>query len=678
MLRENFTHALNLNRFSFMKKAMSLNRKISRRRENAKLASLAENPRNIRAAIDQMREGLVLHEQRRIEAALVRYQSALTHHPRFAEAYHAKGIALRDLGKFEAALESLGTAVILKPDHVNAHLNTGEIHYSLGRYGEAAKFLQNAIRLDPDNIEAYNRLGQCLHKQFLFPQAVRAYEAALRIDPDADGVCHNLALAKTMLGDRTGAAPLLQKAIEQAPGSLLTLSYLVANKMHLCDWENIEKQSHEIVAAVMEKRGICDPFIFQSLPSAPGNREQFFCARANATISEKLRRSAAPESVRKFIHAPPRGEKIRIGYVSMDFRSHPMAYLMMDVLKKHDRRRFEVYAYSYGPPDDSPERRQFMESVDRFVEVQNLTDGEAAERIHEDGIHILIDRKGYTYGARLGIFAARPAPIQVNYLAYGGTMGADYIDYIVLDEYVVPPDQQPFYTERLVYLPDTYQPNSLRPVAEHTPSRADCGLPGTGIVFCCFNQTYKITPGVFDVWMRILDRVPESVLWLLKPEEETANNLRREAAKRGMNPERLGFAPKLPQAEHLARHRHADLFLDTLVVNALTTASDALLMDCPVITCPGQTFVARGAGSILRALEMPELITGNLQEYENLAVSLARSPERLRKLREKIAHKRKIAPLFDSTSYTRHLDAAYLEMWRRHQTGEGPKTFQSK
>ena len=661
-----------------MKTGMSLNRKITRRRENAKLASLTKDPARIITAIGLMREGLALHEQRQTKAALVRYKAALNHHPKFAEAYHAAGIAHRDMGNHEEALEALGTAVILKPDHLNAHLNTGELLYSLGRYGEAVQFLQNAIRLDPVNIDAYNWLGQCLHKLFMFPQAVRAYEAALRTDPEAGGVCHNLALARTMLGDRSGAAPLLEKALKQAPESLLTLSYLVANKMHLCDWEDIGKQSQEIVNAVTEKRGLCDPFIFQSLPCAPGNREQFICATGNATVSEKLRERAGPENARIFTHRPSQADRIRLGYVSMDFRSHPMAYLMMDVLKKHDRRRFEVHAYSYGPPDDSPERRQFRESVDHFVDIQNLTDAAAAQRIYDDGIDILIDRKGYTYGARLGIFAARPAPIQVNYLAYGGTMGADYIDYIVLDEFVVPPDQQQFYTERLVYLPDTYQPNSLRPIAEHTPSRAECGLPEEGFVFCCFNQTYKITPGVFGIWMRILDRVPGSVLWLLKPEEETAGNLRREAKARGMNPERLVFAPKVPQAEHLARHRHAGLFLDTLVVNALTTASDALLMDCPVITCPGQTFVARGAGSILRALEMPELITRSLPEYENLAVRLASSPGELRGLREKIARKRGTAPLFDSTRYTRHLDAAYQEMWRLHQTGEGPKAFADK
>jgi len=347
----------------------------------------------------------------------------------------------------------------------------------------------------------------------------------------------------------------------------------------------------------------------------------------------------------------------------------------MEVLQKHDRELFEIYAYSHGPYDDSPERRRFIACVDHFIDIQEMTDAEAAQRINSDGINILIDRKGYTFGARTGIFSMRPSPIQVNYLAYGGTMGVDFIDYAVVDEFVVPPDQQQYYTERLVYLPDTYQPNSFRPVSDITPSRAECGLPEGAFVYCCYNQAHKINRNIFDIWMRILHRTPGSILWLLKPEETTADNLRREAAMRGIDPTRLAFASKVSQAEHLARHRNADLFLDTLVVNALTTTSDALFMGVPVITCPGETFVARGAGSILRALEMPELIMSNHQEYEEMAVALATNSDRLRSLRDKITLKRETAPLFNSTRYTRHLDAAYQEMWRLHQAGEPPKPF---
>ncbi len=654
---------------------MSLNRKITRQRENLKLASQASDPANIQAAINLMREGLSRHEQNDVNGALQNYRDALTHNPKLAEAYHAIGVALRHLGDDENALDAHRMAMTLKPDHVASHYYYAEILLFQGKFSEAAKWFQQTINLDPKYVEAYNKLGQALHKLHFFKQAIKVYEVAIEIDPEVGGVYHNLALAQIMLGRRTDAKKTLEKAVTYLPEALNTLSYQVANKMYLCDWENIETLSQEIVDAVMEKRGAGDPFIFQSLPTAPGNAEQFACATGCATISSGYKKLIHPGDVTTHTHQHLSGDRIRVGYVSMDFRAHPMAFLMTEVLEKHDRNFIEVYAYSYGPPDNSPERQRFMDAADHFIDIQNMTDIEAAQRIHDDGIDILIDRKGHTYGVRLGIFEKRPAPIQVNYLAFGGTMGVDYIDYAVVDAFVVPPDQQQYYTERLVYLPDTYQPNSFRPVSDITPSRAECGLPEKAFVFCCFNQTYKITPKAFDIWMRILHRTPDSVLWLLKPDETTANNLRHEATLRGMDPARLAFAPKVSQAAHLARHRHADLFLDTLVVNALTTASDALHMGIPIITCPGETFVARGAGSILRALEMPELITGNLNDYEELAVAIANNPEQLRMLREKISKKRETAPLFDSSRYTRHLDAAFHGMWRLHRAGEKPKPF---
>ena len=654
---------------------MSINRKNIRKREQKKLDVQAREPENIRAAIATMREGLTCHEQNDIEGALLNYKKALTHNPKFSEAYNAIGVALRDLNDTQNALDSFHMAIALKPDHAGAHFNAGDILLSQGKYIEAAKWFQNTINLDPQHVDAYNKLGQALHKLNLFLPAIKAYEAALEIDPESGGVYHNLGLSLTMLGRRADAIAPLEKAVACMPEAILTFSYLVTNKMYLCDWENIDALSQRIVDTVMEKRGFSDPFIFQSLSTAPGNAEQLACAVGCATISAGLTKQASQTGTKNFTHQHLSGNRIRVGYVSMDFRSHPMAYLMTDVLEKHDRDKVEIYAYSYGPPDNSPERQRFMEVVDHFIDIQNMTDDEAAHHINKDGIDILIDRKGYTYGSRLGILAHRPAPIQVNYLAFGGTMGVDFIDYAVVDSFVVPPDQQQFYTESLVYLPDTYQPNSFRPVSDVTPSRTECGLPEGAFVFCCFNQTYKITPGAFDVWMRILLRTPGSVLWLLKPDETTATNLRREAAARGVDPARLAFAPKVSQAEHLARHRNADLFLDTLVVNALTTASDALHMGVPVLTCPGKTFVARGAGSILRALEMPELIVNSIEEYEELAVTIATTPERLRALRGKIGQKKETAPLFNSARYTRHLDAAYCEMWRLHLAGEGPKPF---
>ncbi len=652
---------------------MSLHRKISRQREIQKHDAKINDPAIFLAAIAAMKEGLSRHAHGDFEDAIKGYSEALTYNPKFAEAHNALGVALCDKGDFEGALDAHRTAILLKPDYEDAYQHCGEILLIQSHYIEAVRMLQQAVRINSKNAAAYDKLGQALFRMYQMEQAQAAYQAGLALTPDNVSLLHNSALIHMLLGQRTEAGAALQKAIALGTDNPQTKCYFLTNKQYLCDWKNIETLSDELVQQVCEQEIALDPFSFQGFPGAPDNAVQLICALANAkNIKKSMNLQTAGTQ------CAPRAksrERIRVGYVSMDFRSHPMAYLMTGILARHDRRHFEIYAYSYGPPDDGPERRSFIEASDHFIDIQNMTDVEAANRIRSDGIDILIDRKGYTFGHRLGIFSRRAAPIQVNYLAFGGTMGVDFIDYAVVDAFVVPPDQQRFYTERLVYLPDTYQPNSVRPVSDVAPLRVECGLPDGAFVFCCFNQTYKITPSSFDVWMRILLRTPGSVLWLLQPDQETARNLRREAASRGVDPARLAFAPKAPLQEHLARHRHADLFLDTFVVNALTTASDALHMGVPVITCPGETFVARGAGSILRALEMPELIVDNLQEYEELAVELAADPVRFRTIREKIELKKKTAPLFDTERYARHLDAAYLEMWRLHQAGERPKSF---
>lgn len=652
---------------------MNLKRKVNRQLERERRTHAQNDPVRVQCAIEAMKSGLASHEQGDIPAAVSHYRAAIAAHPYLAQAHNALGVALHDDGALKDALDAHRRAIELKNDYADAYYHCGIILLEMRELKASAKMLQQVINFDPSHVRAHDYLGQVLFRMFLIDQAHAAYTAGLKLAPHDADILHNFSLVLMLLGRRTEAMQCLEKAIASGPHKPESQCYLLTNKMYLCDWKNIESLSEALVRQVREHKLPLDPFSFQGFPSAPDNAAQLACALGNARVvseSIRLQEAAFGFPQRRSAHA-----RVRVGYLSMDFRSHPMAYLMTEILQKHDRNKFEIYAYSYGPPDEGPERQRFREVCDHFVDVQHLTDQEAAQRIYDDEIDILIDRKGYTFGHRLGILARRPAPIQVNYLAFGGTMGVDFIDYAVVDEFVVPPDQQLYYTERLVYLPDTYQPNSFRPVSSITPSRAECGLPEEAFVFCCFNQTYKITPGAFDVWMRILLRTPGSVLWLLKPDEDTAANLRREAAMRGVDPARLAFAAKVAQAEHLARHRNADLFLDTLVVNALTTASDALLMGVPIITCPGNTFVARGAGSILRAIEMPELIACNLHEYEEMAVNIAADPMRLCKLREKIARKRETAPLFNSSRYTRHLDAAYMEMWRLHQSGERPKPF---
>ncbi len=365
------------------------------------------------------------------------------------------------------------------------------------------------------------------------------------------------------------------------------------------------------------------PFTFLTLPVVTTAEQQLRCARQ--WVDRQLR--AISGAGRSLAHHPPAGpkSKITIAYLSADYHSHATAWLIAELIEKHDRGRFAVFGYSYGPDNRGPTRRRLVEAFDRFVDVKDTSHMAAAQRIAADGVNILIDLKGYTKDARTEILAFRPAPLQVNFLGYPGTMGAEFMDYILVDNYIVPPGRQPFFTEKLVYLPGCYQVNdSRREISGNTPSRQECRLPADGFVFCSFNNSYKITPQMFEVWMRLLKAVPGSVLWLLEGNPFVSANLCREAEARGVAGERVIVAPRLPLSEHLARHRLADLFLDTFPVNAHTTASDALWAGLPVLTLAGETFVSRVAGSLLRTMGLPELIATSLEDYEATARRLAR------------------------------------------------------
>jgi predicted O-linked N-acetylglucosamine transferase (SPINDLY family) len=373
---------------------------------------------------------------------------------------------------------------------------------------------------------------------------------------------------------------------------------------------------------------------------------------------------------------PRRGERIRVGYISAQFRHNAGAYLTAGLIERHDRSRFEIFGYSYGVDDGSPMRARIAAAFDWFVDIASLSDSDAARLIQGDGIDILVDLDGFAGSVRTAIAARRPAPIQVNYLGYPGTMGADFIDYIVVDPIVVPPDQQPFFTERLVHLPGCYQCNDdRRAIVEQTPSRFECGLPETGFVFCCFNNSYKIAPTVFDVWMHLLLASPKSVLWLFDANPWAKANLAAEATTRGVNPERLVFAPQRPNAEHVARYRLADLFLDTLPYNAHTTASDALWAGLPVLTCLGDSFPGRVGGSLLRAVGLDELISTSLQEYEALALKLSRESDLLLEFRTRLARNRTACLLFDTARFARKIETAYQRMVEMRMAGRTPTAF---
>jgi protein O-GlcNAc transferase len=369
-------------------------------------------------------------------------------------------------------------------------------------------------------------------------------------------------------------------------------------------------------------------------------------------------------------------EKIKVAYVASGFHNHPTAYLTAELLEIHDRSRFEILGVSLGPDDGSEIRARLIRAFDQFHDVRPNSDQEVARLLNELRVDIAVDRSGYTTGARPGIFAARPAPIQVNYIGFPGTLGAKFYDYVLADATVLPFDRRPFYTENIVHLPISYLVNdSKRPRAARTPTRGEAGLPEQGFVFCCFNNSYKITPPVFDIWMRLLRQVEGSVLWLYYDRGAAEPNLRREAAARGIDPARLIFARRIDFADHLARHRLADLFLDTLIYNAHTTAADALWMGVPVVTCPGESFAGRVAASLLQAIGMGELVTASLDEYERLALRIAQEPALLKELAERRQRNRTSHPLFDTDRYRRNLESAYQRMWQTWQEGGAPESF---
>lgn len=438
---------------------------------------------------------------------------------------------------------------------------------------------------------------------------------------------------------------------------------------NICEWDRLDEWRGKIRDSLSNgETSKISPFYLLSLTGFTAT-EQRQCA--DVWMSGRLEASAKERAELNFVFERAPKTKIRLGYLSADFQEHATAYLIAETLEAHDRDRFELYAYSYGADDGGTMRRRMEQCFDRFIDLGELSISDCAKAIYADSIDILVDLKGYTRDSRTEILTYRPAPVQVNYLGYPGTMGGDFCDYIITDNYITPPDSAGDYSEALACLPDSYQPHGCEVAVGKPSSRAKEGLPLEGFVFCCFNQAYKIMPEMFDLWCRLLYNTPGSVLWLMK-NSQAKGQLRNEAFQRGVSPERLIFADEVSQPEHLARLSLADLVLDTAPYNAHTTASDALWVGVPLVTCAGDTFASRVAGSLLRAVDLEELIAEDMDAYYTLALELTGDPQRLAKTRRKLEQNRLSVPLFDSTAYTAHLEALYQTMWDRHLAGKLP------
>ena len=584
-------------------------------------------------------------------------REAIALEPGNARAYNNLGLAQLRSGDTAGAVESLNGAVAADPSYALGFMNLGLAQQQLGK-GEGARVsFERAVQLDPHLSQARIHLSDLL----------RATDAAAaRRERDRALESHAVNLMTVRRHDDAIAA------WTQLIASGADIPYLEGTRfhclLHCCDWPAYEEAARKLQASVLAGQRADLPFSF--FVHSHSAQAQLECARTFIADRHPPAAESAPAD------PPPGAGRIKVAYLSFDFHEHATAYLIAGLFERHDRERFEVTALSYGQHDGSRMRARLEHSVEHFVDVSRLSDREVAEWLQRHGIHIAVDLKGLTGGARTGIFARRAAPLQINFLGYPGTMGAEYMDYIIADAHVIPPDDQRHYAEKVVYLPQCYQPNdSRRPLPARERTRKEYGLPETGFVFCCFNNLYKITPGIFKTWMGLLREAAGSSLWLLEGTPAAMRNLHAHAAHHGIAPERIVFAPHIALAQHLARYRHADLFLDTLPCNAHTTASDALWMGVPVLTVTGETFAGRVATSLLHAVGLPQLCARSIADYAAQAARLASTPPELSALKEHLERGRTAFPLFDTTRYCRQLEAAYQEIWARHARGERPSTL---
>jgi len=610
--------------------------------------------------------GNALKDQGKLDEAVASCKRALEIKPDFAEAYINLGNALKEQGKLDEAVASYKQALEIKPDYPVAYNNLGTVLTKQGKLDEAVASYKRALEIKPDYAEAHNNLGTALTEQGKLDEAVASYKRALEIKPDYPVAYNNLGTVLTKQGKLDEAVASYKRALEIKPDYAVAEAQMRHQQQHMCDF-TLYTGLKEVAQRLDTSDEAIPPFIqlsWQDNAAAQLHRSQRF-AKTNYP-------TASPAPIAK----PPtvRPERLRVGYFSADFHNFPGMYLMARMLEIHNRNAFEIFAYSYGPQKNDEMRRRIRDGVDHFVDIAGQTDQSIQSQAKSDKIDIAIHRNGYTTSSRTEIFVNRLAPIQISYLGYPGSLGAEFIDYIVADPIVVPAEQRQFYSERIIYLPDTYQPtDNTRQIASINTKRAEFGLPEKGVVFCCFNNSFKISPHEFDIWMRLLSKVGGSVLWLLEGNEWAAKNLRLEAENRGINPDRLVFAKRLPQVEHLARHKHIDLFLDTFNYNAHTTASDALWAGLPVVTKAGEQFSARVAASVLDAVGLPELITASEDEYEQLAFELATKPRKLKTLKRKLAKNIASQPLFDTERYTRNFEAGLQKAYNLYFEGKRPE-----
>ena len=578
---------------------------------------------------------LIYYKEKNFTKALSFINEAIKINSNFSDAYAEQGNALNELKKFEEAINSFDKAININPNITRAYHNKGFILHELGNFELAIENYNKAIKSDPNFVPSHNNKGFAFHQLKKFSESLKSYEKAFKINPN-----FNFLLGK-----------------------------IIHSKRYFCNWTSHEENLIDLENKLNENRAACLPFATLSLYDSPLLQQK----AAKIFIKETF------SHTQNNIFKTQKNKKIRVGYYSSDFYNHAMSFLLAKMFELHDKSKFEIIAFYFGPKKNDQMSKRIKNAFTQFIEVSSKTDKEITELSKKLNIDIAVDLMCYTTNARIGIFSEKCAPIQINYLGYPGTSGTDFIDYIIADKILIPKENQKFYSEKIIYLPNTYQVrDSTQKISNKIYNRKDFGLPEKNFVFCCFNQNYKITPNVYDIWMRLLKKIEGSVLWLIKSSDEGANNLKKEAHKRGVNSNRIIFAEKISQPDHLARHKLADLFIDTFPYTAHTTCSDSLWSGLPVVTRIGESFASRVGASVLNAIGLEELITKTEQEYENLTTQLATKPEFLKKIKKKLEKNKNKEPLFNTKLYTSHIEKAYIKIYNNYQSNLSVENIEIK
>ena len=575
--------------------------------------------------------GVAYKELKLFDDALQNYNFAISLKPNYSEAFYNRGLVLHELKRLAESLESYEIAISLKPNYAEAYSNSGNVYKELKQFTKALEFYSKALAVNPDYVEAHLNCGITFQELLLLEDALKSYEKVIGLDP-------NFPFIK---GD------------------------IIHCKMRMNKWDSFFEDLESINSDVINNKFSATPFGYQGICNSPKLLGRAACL---FSLSKYPPRINQPAKVTKVSN-----KKIKIGYLCGEFRHQATSILMVNLWEMHNKEKFELIGLDNGRDDGSPIRRRIEKAFDKFINISSMSDSAVVELIKYETVDILINLNCFFGLSRNPVFSYKPAPIQVNYLGFPGTLGVTYMDYIVADKYVIPDYSRDFYSEKVAYLPNCYQVNDRnREISAKEFTREELGLPIDGFVFCCFNNNYKITPTIFDTWVRILKSVEGSVLWLLDDNPYSVVNLRKEAQTRGLEASRLVFAKRMDLPEHLARHRAADLFLDTLPYNAHTTASDALWAGLPVLTCMGESFASRVAASLLNAIELPELITTSQEQYEAKAIELAFNKEKLKAIKRKLERNKLNTPLFDTLKFTNHIEAAYVQMYERYHSDLSP------